>query len=305
MLQLFLAEFQPRLDAARTGLRLVHAINPWGMKHRRRVTRDNIDLNRTFLVDRSELAGFDNPGYAQLAGFLNPQRPLQRAAAAKRAVLARLMWLSARRGQEWLRRAVWLGQYRDPRSVYYGGDTAESADAAPEETRVLMALYRDWMERHPRMLHLDMHTGYGPRYQMSLVNSSRERRASADLAAAFGYPLVVKATADEFYSIHGDMIDCVYALAERERPGGRLYATSFEFGTYGDGRLAVWRSMRAVILENQAYWHGALDPRDARAAQDDFGELFCPAEGTWREKALSDARQALAGILSAEEYLSP
>jgi hypothetical protein len=298
MWQLLLAEFLPRLDPACTGLCIVHAINPWGMKHWRRVTQGNVDLNRTFLLDRSELAAFDNPGYAQLAGFLNPQRPLFNAGATKRAILLRLVWLSARRGQEWLRRAVWLGQYRYPRGIYYGGD------GAPEETQVLMALYREWLGVFPSLVHLDMHTGYGPRYQMSLVNSSREARASKDLAAAFGYPRVVKATADEFYSIHGDMIDFVYALAERERPGGRLYATSFEFGTHGDARRAIWRSMRAVIVENQAYWNGAPDARDARAAQDDFRELFCPAESQWREQALSDARRAMAGILGAEGYLA-
>jgi hypothetical protein len=48
MMQLFIEKYMPKLDPRTTGILLVHAINPWGMKHHRRGNRDNIDLNRTF-----------------------------------------------------------------------------------------------------------------------------------------------------------------------------------------------------------------------------------------------------------------
>ncbi|MGD8404196.1 MAG: DUF2817 domain-containing protein, partial [Anaerolineales bacterium] len=62
MQQRFIDKFIPRLDPRTTGLLLVHAINPWGMKHHRRVNPLNVDLNRTFIYDNS----FDkstNPDY--------------------------------------------------------------------------------------------------------------------------------------------------------------------------------------------------------------------------------------------------
>jgi murein tripeptide amidase MpaA len=55
-LQWFAAEFLPRLDPRRTGLLLVHAINPWGMARRHRVNRSNVDLNRNFLATGDSFA---------------------------------------------------------------------------------------------------------------------------------------------------------------------------------------------------------------------------------------------------------
>ncbi len=97
-----------------------------------------------------------------------------------------------------------------------------------------MDLYRQALQAYDQILHLDMHTGYGPRYQMSLVNSVLETTTSQEFVQKFDYPLVVAANREEFYAIRGDMIDYVYALRNGEFPGKKLYATSFEFGTLGD-----------------------------------------------------------------------
>ena len=80
MLQLFCSEYIPRLDPETTGLVLVHTINPWGMKHRRRVNASNVDLNRNFIwgKERSERL-YDpsfNPQYERLSALLNPQKPV-------------------------------------------------------------------------------------------------------------------------------------------------------------------------------------------------------------------------------------
>ncbi len=82
MLQILLEEFVPQIDPHTTGLLLVHAINPWGMKHKRRTNSSNVDLNRNFFwssPDDSSASSWDrdvNPDYAQLEGLLNPARPL-------------------------------------------------------------------------------------------------------------------------------------------------------------------------------------------------------------------------------------
>ena len=49
MMKVFIEEFAPQLNPENTGLLLVHAINPWGMKHRYRVNPNNVDLNRNFV----------------------------------------------------------------------------------------------------------------------------------------------------------------------------------------------------------------------------------------------------------------
>jgi len=297
MLRLFQREFLPRLEPQRTGLLLVHAINPWGMKHRRRVNAANVDLNRNFVVDERELDPAFNADYDRLASFLNPQRPLRSLLLSNLTFFVGVLVHTLQIGGQRLRRATLLGQYRFPQYLGYGGSSFQ------EETRVLMRLYQETMPRYGRVVHLDMHTGYGPRYQMTLVNSALEPRDSAELAQRFGYPRVARANASEFYEIHGDMIDRVYALWRAGFPDKPFYATSFEFGTLGDSLLDALRSLRTMILERQVYQHGARNAVLRAYVARDFRELFDPPDEEWRRKAIADARQAFEGILRAEGFL--
>lgn len=298
MLYLFVEEFLPRLAPESTGLLLVHAINPWGMKHRRRTNGANVDLNRNFVWTPSALDRSFNPDYGRLEPWLNPRGPVGSLCLGNLVFLLGLLGHVASLGPRRVRHVTLLGQYRFPKGVCYGGD------AIQEETQVLMDLYRGHMRDYGQIVHLDMHTGYGPRYQMSVVNSWMEPRDSADLEREFSYPLVVKSNPTEFYSIQGDMIDYVYTLACHEFPHKRLYATSFEFGTLGDSPSATLRSLRAAILENQVYWFGARDEGGRARVERDFQELFFPQEARWRARAVADARQAFQGILRAEGFLS-
>ena len=52
----------------------VHAVNPFGFAHRRRVNEDNADLNRNFLLSGQEYRG-SPAGYAELSPLLNPRHP--------------------------------------------------------------------------------------------------------------------------------------------------------------------------------------------------------------------------------------
>ena len=294
MLHLFVDEYLPLLDPRRTGLLLVHAINPWGMQQRRRVNRANVDLNRNFVWTPAELDATVNVDYARLNWLLNPVGTITQLTLSKTAFVGRVAHSLVTSGAGCLRAATLLGQYRYPRGIYYGGDTLQP------ETQRLIALYREHFRAYERIVHLDMHTGYGPRDQMSLVNSPLEPRSSIELQRAFDYPLIVKADPTEFYAIRGDMIDYVYRLAREEFPGQHLYATAFEFGTLGDSTLAGLRSLRALILENQLQQYGARHAQSRAAIQRDFDELFAPASADWQAKATADARRALRGILQAE-----
>ena len=299
VLQLFVEEVLVRLKPESTGLLLVHVINPWGMKHGRRTNRENVDLNRNFVWDVTSLDQSFNSNYARLDPFLNPAGPLGDLFLSKLFFLLRLLGSVVFLGMQRFRQAALLGQYRFPRGLYYGGQ------ALQEETRVLMDLYRNRIRQYEQVVHLDVHTGYGPRYQMSVVNSWMERRDSHELKLQFSYPRVVKTDPAEFYSIQGDMVDYVYALVQNEFPDRRLYAASFEFGALGDSPAAALRSLRAMALENRMYWFGVKNQAVRERIERDFQELYAPQEERWRAKALADARQAFQGILGAEGFLSP
>lgn len=296
-MQLFIEKYLPKLDPRTTGILFVHAINPWGMKHHRRGNRDNIDLNRTFLYNLDHDPSF-NLEYDKIARFLNPGAQIKNLLLDDIGYTLQLFWHIAHMGMKNFRYALLLGQYRNPKGLYYGGRKR------PEETQTLMDLYKQMMNSYDQILHLDMHTGYGPKYQMSLVNSALEKGSSEYFVKRFNYPLVVAATADEFYAIRGDMIDYVYALQQNEFPEKRLYSTSFEFGTLGDTMYGLFQSPRVMIHENRAFWHGARNERLLAHAKHGFEELFNPEAMDWREKAVQDAERAFDGILKAEGMIS-
>jgi hypothetical protein len=268
------------------------------MEHRRRTNAANIDLNRNFVWDASALEPSLNPDYARLTTVLSPQGPIRSLSLSSVLFVLKLLGSLITVGPQTLRKAALLGQYRFPQGIYYGGETWQT------ETRIIVELYRTRIAEYEHIVHLDMHTGYGPRYQMSLVNSYLEPTDSTEFVKRFSYPWVVKSDPAEFYSIQGDMVDFVYTLVRNEFPGKRLYSTSFEFGTYGDSTLAVLRSLRAMILENQLHWFGASSGAQ-ECIQHDFQELFFPAEAQWREEAVENARRAFEGILGTEGFLAP
>jgi hypothetical protein len=296
MLQHFIEVFMPQLDPRNTGILLVHAINPWGMKYHRRGNKDNIDLNRTFLYNVDHDPNF-NPEYDKISKFLNPGTKITNLLLNDIGYTPQLFLHIACMGMKNFRYALLLGQYRDPKGLYYGGTKR------PEETQTLMDLYKQMMSSYDQILHLDMHTGYGPRYQMSLVNSAYDKGSSEYFVTRFNYPLVVAATADEFYAIRGDMVDYEYLLWKNEFPNKRFFATAYEFGTLGNTMYGLFQSPRVMVHENRAYWHGTKNEKLFAKAKHGFEELFYPEAKDWREKAVADGDQAFRGILKAEGYI--
>jgi len=297
MLQLFTEKYLPQLDPSITGLVLVHAINPWGMKHRRRTNANNVDLNRNFVWEPDLIDPAFNPDHKKIDAFVNPKKPVNNYWLSQLAYMLRLFGHIIRMGFPDFKKISLLGHYRNPKGVHFGGDSFQ------QETETMMELYRQSFRPYNQILHLDMHTGYGPRYQMSLVNSVFEKGNSQYFSERFNYPLVVAANTDEFYELRGDMIDYVYTLCKNEFPKVRLYSNSFEFGCYGGSAFGIIRTMRAMAMENRAYWFGTANPVIQSRIERDFLEAFNPHAEDWRRKAVSDADQAFEGILRAEGYI--
>jgi hypothetical protein len=286
-----------QLNPSETALLLVHALNPWGMAHFRRTNANNVDLNRNFILDPGDFDPASNADYGSLAGVLHPQGPAQIGLRAALPFLARLVPALMSMGYARFKRALLLGQYAFPQGIYYGGESIQA------ETKWYQELFRELISRYGQVVHLDMHTGYGPRYQMSLVNSSLESRTSQTLEALYHYPQVVNTSADEFYAIRGDLIDYEYRVVQREAPDLRFYATTFEFGTLGDSLPASVQSMWSLILENQAHWYGCDSEAAGARIRQRFRQLFYPDESDWQTKAIQDADHAVVGILRGEGFV--
>ncbi|MEJ5224445.1 MAG: M14 family metallopeptidase [Anaerolineales bacterium] len=297
VLDVFFEEFLPRLDPRTSGLLIIHAINPWGMQHRKRTNPHNVDLNRNFIRGSFDALENFNPDYPLLSRFLNPAGPVRSIPLTRLKFAAQAIAMIARYGVPRIREAALMGQYRQPEGIYYGGADLQ------DETKMMMTLYAAAYSGYTQIVHLDMHTGYGPRNQMTLVASPLEARSAADLMRDYRLPLVAAATPEAFYTMQGDMTDWQYHLVREKFPQMRFFGAAFEFGTFGDSLLAGVRSLLITVLKNQVNLYGA-DPASAAWIEQEYGELYCPSDPRWLDKALHDARQAYEGILGAEGFLA-
>jgi len=297
MLEYFIQHYIPKLDPDTTGITLVHMIDPWGMKYQRRTNSNNVDLNRNFVWDIDQIDRNFNPGYDTVKAFLGPQRVIKRMRRERLAFFLKYLDFLIGIGKTGFWNAKILGQYAHPMGIHYGGMEVQ------EEVEVVKMIYRRAFETCSQLLQLDMHTGYGPRYQMTLVNSVLEPKSSADFKTQADYPRVAAMNPEEFYEVRGDMIDYVYILREKEFPEVALYATSFEFGTFGLSHWERFRSMRAMVQENQVYWYGARTKGIKKKVRKEFLESFSPSSEKWKRKAVKDADRAFRGILKMEGFI--
>ena len=292
LLQIFIEEFAPRLDSENTGVLLIHALNPWGMKYHRKVNENSVDLNRNFVFD----GNFDpaiNPEFHLVKGLINPQTHIQSFGIENIKFWSRVVKAIFTSGIATVTKAALLGQHHTPNGFYYGGTTYQ------EGTTVAMELYRRALDEYQSVIQIDMHTGYGPRDQMSIIMSPLDPMTSEEASRKFNYPLVLKINAEEFYDISGDMAAYYYVLRNKYFPDKQLFACGFEFGTFGSSLSARIRSLRAMVFENQLHWHGAKNEGIMHQIRREFEELYFPSETKWREKALADGRQAFEGMLQA------
>lgn len=283
VLELFFEEYVRRLDPQTTGLLLIHAINPWGMKSWERQNPSNVDLNRNFIDGDFESLKTTNPDYPALAPYFTPSEPLNDTAGAKWRFIVNTIKNMVTFGSRRIREAALMGQYHSPRGIYFGGMELQP------ETVTMMDTYRKGFSGYREIIHLDMHTGYGPRDQMTMVTSPYEKRPAAELTARFDAPRIATANPDEFYTMQGDMIDWEYRLVEREFPGINFFAATCEFGTYGDSILQAARSLRSTIVKNQLNQFGG-SPEAAEWVKGEFRELYLPSDPAWLVKALADVR---------------
>ncbi|MDB5730744.1 MAG: hypothetical protein JWQ03_639, partial [Variovorax sp.] len=108
------AEWREKARAAGVGVIYVHALNPHGFSHRRRVTQENVDLNRNFVDFAQPLPV--NKAYAKLHALLLPEQwpptPQNQAAIDE--------WIG-RHGLKACQAAVTGGQYQFDDGMFFGG----------------------------------------------------------------------------------------------------------------------------------------------------------------------------------------
>ena len=287
LLDLFVHEFLPRVDATTTSLYLIPVINPWGMKHLRRVNPNNVDLNRNFLRE-SEFATPLNPEYARLAPFLHPERPVTGWDRFRFYVNVVRCFHAC--GNRVLAESFPRGQSIYPQGLYYTGTELQP------ESRYVIRLLEAVIGEHERVIHMDMPTGFGARGALMLVFPAQGAPDEEELRALLRYEHITKVAAANFYPILGDLSAYTTEVLAASQ-AGRVFTFALEYGTFGNGLLAQLRSLRAMMLENQLYWYGSSTPRVAQWVRREFLELFYPSDPGWRAQMVTQARTVFRNVI--------
>jgi hypothetical protein len=247
---------------------LVHAINPYGFAHLRRVNEDNIDLNRNFLRAGEAYTGCPER-YPLLDGLLNPKSP----PSSMDPFFLKAGLTIARHGMAALRDAVAGGQYEYPQGLFFGG-------SGPSRSQQILAEVLPRLLGAPeRVVHVDFHTGLGTwaDYKL-LVDQERDSEGAIWLNERFGEDKVQPwDTGGVSYAIRGGLGTWCKATF----PGTAYDVLVAEFGTY-----PVMRVITALRRENQAHQWGGPDHPATRWAKEVLRETFAPGERRWRDQVV-------------------
>lgn len=264
--------FVDAVRAARVAVLFVHAVNPHGFSHGRRVNEDNVDLNRNFRDFGTPPPA--NPAYAEVHPLLLPATWPPPADNEQRIAA----YIAARGERAW-QAAVSGGQYAYPDGLFYGG-------ARPTWSNLTLrsALRRHATDRQ-RLGWIDFHTGLGPRAHGEKIYAGRD--AAADLARVRSW---WGGEVTSFYdgtSTSAPLSGLVTGAAYDECRGVELAPIALEYGT---------RPLPEVFAALRAdHWlHGHPDaPAPQRAAiRQQMRAAFLDEADDWKLKVYMQAREA-------------
>ncbi len=257
----------------------IHALNPYGFSHSRRVTQENVDLNRNCIDFDSPLPV--NAGYAEIHDLLLPVTwPPGRADDAALAAYA------SRVGTKGLQRAMSLGQYAYADGMFFGGHRPTWSN------RALRAILHRHGRQCRQIASIDIHTGLGPYGHGERIFASPDQRPQILERAQRWWGEVTSVHTGTSSSV--PMTGPVQFAQFEECPQAEHTNICLEFGT--------WPSEHVQTALRAEHWTWRRDADAARtaAARAQLKAAFYPDDAEWKAEIWRQGReaflQALAGL---------
>ncbi len=243
---------------------LVHAVNPYGFAHDRRVNEDNIDLNRNFLDFANEVPT-DN-GYGDIHAYLVPQAW---EGELRTQADAALKQYAKDNGPAALQHAASGGQYTHNDGVFYGG-------AAPSwSAQTVLALVKELAAGASRACFIDFHTGLGPYGYGEMIAAGTSAQVARTFEFYAGYEVTdPDAGTSASAPIQGTMAHGV----ERVLPAVKTQFLALEYGT-----VSLQEVMTAVRADNWLYQAGTVDSVLGKKIKRQIRDAFYCDETKWKD----------------------
>lgn len=265
-----------------TAALLIHAANPYGFAWMRRVTEENVDLNRNWVDFNKQLP--ENLGYETLRAALLPREWTAKSRVASAEVFG--AYIGAH-GLSSFQSVVSGGQYTDPQGLFYGGQKPTWA------RRTLSAILTKRLPAARRVAIIDYHTGLGTwGFAEEIVNEARQTSAFARAARWFGAG--VKSTTDGC-SVSADLTGDGMTGMPRLLPQAEVTAVTLEFGV-----RAIADTFEALRADAWLHRHGVPTSKRGQRIRTQMLSTFYDRSPIWKGmvlgQSLSAVRRALAGL---------
>jgi predicted deacylase len=267
---------------------LIHALNPWGMKNKRRVNENNIDLNRNFALD-PDLYRQKNPEYTQLNSFLNPEDKVDITFFYRLNFIFKSLQYIYEFSLDAIRKSILLGQYNQPKGIYFGGLSASELKTNIDN------LFEKELKTYKKILWIDLHTGYGEKGKLHLLSNDSNSETGKKLQKVFLNEKIDFGNQKNFYKTTGDLDSYIAGKSNSQQD---INAITFEYGTMNSQNpLASIESLRRMIVENQGYQVGFENLDSQTTTYKQFEELFYPKTDEWKKSILEQTQRILEPLL--------
>ena len=270
-------EWREKARAQGVAVLYVHALNPHGFSFLRRVTHENVDLNRNFIdFDRPLPA---NPGYVELHPLLLPEHwppSLQNETALGQIV--------SECGEAELQAIISRGQYELPDGLFYGGNAPVWSHTT---WRTILQTYG---RKATRMAWLDVHTGLGPFGFGERMYAGRNQEADMQRAIRWwgGNGTTPVTVPGDGHSASAELTGQMHGAIAEECPQAELTGLTLEFGT-----IPAIQVLQALRGDHWLHLHPEADPVLIEQIQAQMRHAFYDDSEGWKGQIISQSRQAM------------
>ncbi len=258
---------------------MIHAMNPYGFAHLRRVNEDNVDLNRNF-VDHSKPHP-ENPDYDALANVIAPKTYWPIASGVS---LARLRFHQVIHGKAALQAAITSGQYAHPQGLFYGGRCAVWSN------KTFATIVQRELADAARVVFVDFHTGLGPYGYGEVITNDLPGSPAYERANRWWGGRVT--TTRNGGAVSADLTGPIKIAMSMMLPKSEVTAVSLEFGTFS--AVTVFRAMQA---ENWLHHCGGADHPRAAKIKTEMRRVFYPDVDDWKALVWRQANEVVEEAL--------
>ncbi len=270
--------WQAQLRSSGCAVLFIHALNPYGFSHWRRVTQENVDLNRNWHNFAETLPA--NPGYDELATAIVPDTWPEPPDAAQR-----LATFASTHGERALQTALSGGQYQYPNGIFYGG-------RAPTWSHLtLRRVLQQHGQRCQRLGWIDLHTGLGPNGHGERIFACKDDNAALQRARAWWGREVTSIY--DGSSSSALLKGLMWQAAEWDCPQAEYTGIALEYGTQTMAEV-----MSALRADHWLHSHPqAANPAQAAAIRRQMRDAFYTDTPAWKQQIVAQAEEAATQAL--------